>query len=540
MPDQWIEVDQEVPFSHSVLWEAQRRYFDELGVLAWDGSVPFYITSNPLISQNYAKIIANYALDLKHRGELDTTEPLYVLELGTGSGQFSYLCLRHLLEMKAQLGISDVPICYVMTDFTEENLKFWQEHELFKPYVESGDLDFAVFDLEETEEIVLLSSSLAEEESASSSISAVTRLGGGESAKLRNPLVVIANYIFDTVKHDIFRVENGRLHESLLTLSAQADNVKDELPIKLENLEASFTHHVIEGDYYSDPVLDPILQSYASLLNEGTFLFPTGTFKALDTLNHLSNNRMLIIATDKGFTGLEEMEGRGDPMIAFHGSVSMSVNFHAINQYFKVKGGDALFQSPRDGIKSCVFSLGHQLSDLPLTLQSANLHIAGFGPSDFFHFHRMIRETDKLTLERLLSHMHFCRWDPYIFSIFASRIHKELGKASGNVVNGFLLGADELQKNVYPMPGAEDHYLNIGVMLHHQNLHEQALKLYELSLKHYGEKFASVFNAGLCLAMIDQWELALPYFERAKNMEAGGESQRASDWYEDALSRISH
>lgn len=521
VPTHWTEVDKGVRFSKSVLWDAQRRYFDELGVHAWNGAVPFYITSNPVISQNYAKIIANFALDLKRLGRVDRSQPLYVLELGTGSGQFSYLCLLHLLEMKKKLGIEDVPICYVMTDFTEENLQFWEDHFLFKPFVESGDLDFAVFDLEQTDQIELMHQK--------------TILQAGS---VKNPMLVVANYIFDTVVHDIFRVENGQLHESLLTLKAKADNVEDRMPVKLENLESSFTHQPIKPSYYQDPILDPILESYKTKLSSASFLFPVGTFVALDCLNRISSNRLMVIATDKGYTDLADIEGRGDPMIAFHGSVSMSVNFHAISEYFKAKGGDFIFQDPREGIKSCIFVLGEQFADLPLTQQAIDLHITGFGPSDFFTFHRHFREAATVKLNTLLSHMHFSRWDPYIFSVFSNTILAEISSAPPNIARGFIDGVDRLIANTFPMPGAEDHYLNIGVMLHNLKQYKKAAELYALSLKHYGDKFPNIFNLGLCLAMMGHTQEALSYFDRARKMDSSEESQRAEEWYQDTLKHI--
>lgn len=516
-----IEVDQRVRFSKSVLWQAQRRYFEDLGVHAWNGAVPFYITSNPMIAQNYAKIIANYVLDLKHRGELDLTQPVYALELGTGSGQFSYLCLIHLLEMKMKLGIEDVKICYVMTDFTESNLRFWEDHELFKPYVQSGDLDFAVYDLEQTEQIELLHGKQVL-----------------QAGSVSNPLVVVANYIFDTVVHDIFNVNNGVLSESLLTLKAAQDNVQDGMPVTLENLDTEFTHQPISDHYYDNPLIDKVLNSFKSDLTSATFLFPIGTFVALDALNKISQNRTLVIATDKGYCDLAEIEGRGDPMIAFHGSVSMSVNFNAISKYFNELGGDSVFQAPREGIKSCVFVLGHKMNDLPLTQQAVDLHITGFGPSDFFAFHRHFRETSEFKINTILSHMHFSRWDPYIFSVFADKIIREVPNASLNIQRGFVAGVDRLIANTYPMPGAEDHYLNIGVLLHNLHQYEKALRLYELSLQHYGEKFPNVFNLGLCHYMIGEFKQALPYFELAKEMDAGDESARAEDWYQETMKQL--
>jgi len=63
---------------------------------------------------------------------LDVNEPFYIIELGAGSGKFSYFMLKALQELK---DISDFPvdkIIYVMTDFTENNFKFWRDHPSLK------------------------------------------------------------------------------------------------------------------------------------------------------------------------------------------------------------------------------------------------------------------------------------------------------------------------------------------------------------------------------------------------------------------------
>lgn len=511
------QVESGVKLSESCIWDAQRRYFDEMGVHAWNGAVPFFVTSNPFISQNTAKIIANYLFDLKAANKIDTNEPLYVLELGTGPGQFSYYCLRHLLELQAMLKMDDIKIVYVMSDFTKENLQFWQEHPLFKPYVEKGVLDFTVFDLEETKQLDLLC--------------AGKTLGHGD---IKNPLVCVANYIFDTVKHDVFHVENGQLFESLMTLEATPDNIDNNQPKKLENLKSHFTHNPAERDYYQHEVLDHVLQTYPSELDNASFLFPIGSFVALDMLKGLCHDQLCIVSTDKGYSNLFEIEGRGDPQIAFHGSLSMSVNFDAIAKYFKIHAGSSLLQTPREGIKTCVFLMGDEINNYPQMNQAVQNYVEGFAPADFFTFHRHFREADKVKLHTLLSHLRFGRWDPYAFSIFSQKIISELPESVNMISEGFLSGVDKLVENVYPMPGADDHYLNIGVMLHSLNHHGRAAELYALSREHYGDKFHNTFNMGLCMFMAEDFHGAREAFEKACLFTDSPEIERARDWLKDS------
>ena len=73
---------------------------------------------------------------------------------------------------------------------------------------------------------------------------------------------------------------------------------------------------------------------------------------------------MLLLSTDKGYTHLEEIDHLDHPHLAFHGSFSMMVNFHAIAKYFEQCGGKALFQSVRTGIKTAAFISGIDLNGL--------------------------------------------------------------------------------------------------------------------------------------------------------------------------------
>ena len=63
---------------------------------------------------------------------LDTSEPLYIVELGAGSGKFSYYMLKALEEMSSVCEFPLGKIVFVMTDFTENNFNFWRDHPALK------------------------------------------------------------------------------------------------------------------------------------------------------------------------------------------------------------------------------------------------------------------------------------------------------------------------------------------------------------------------------------------------------------------------
>jgi len=200
-----ITIEENKRFSESSLWAAQREYYDREGIEAWAGDVPFYVTSNPFIANSYANIIIRFIQDWMRKYPDAASKPFYILELGTGPGQFSYYLLKVLLEIQKKLGLESLKIRYIMSDFTEKNIQFWESHSRLKPYIEQGILDFAQLDLENGESITLIETGKI--------------LSPGS---LDNPLIVIANYIFDTLKNDIFTVKEDTLFESLVSLKNDA------------------------------------------------------------------------------------------------------------------------------------------------------------------------------------------------------------------------------------------------------------------------------------------------------------------------------
>ena len=260
-----ISIEKNQRFSHSILWQLQAEYFEREGINAWNGQVPFFITSNPYIAYQYAQVIVRFVQDCVKHG-YDSNQPFYVVELGTGSGQFSYYCLHALKTLQAQLGLTDIKICYVMTDFTEANLSFWESQAILRPFVDDGMLDFALYNLETPETIELRHQVLA--------LTPET---------LQNPAVLVDNYIFDTVKHDVFRVKNGQLHEALLNATCKPGQLKDGKPVKLENIETHFNNQLCHTEgYYENPALNQVLADYAQTLTEGSFLSPVGAFHCLE------------------------------------------------------------------------------------------------------------------------------------------------------------------------------------------------------------------------------------------------------------------
>lgn len=507
-----VIIEQHKKFSQSALWRMQREYFDKEGINAWVNQVPFYITSNPFIANCYAQIVLTFMRDWIKKNPDAINHTFYIMELGTGSGRFSYYFVKTLLETMQKHGITDIKFCYIMSDFTKHNVKYWETHPALKPYLDMGVIDFALYDMETERPTTLIRQNI--------------RL---TPEVLVNPLTAFANYIFDTISHDSFTVHEGKLYELLFSLSTDEKNMNDNRPVDMEQISVDYNIHELKSAYYGDPHLDSILEEYKQKLHSTSFLFPIGSFHAIKFLKKLSNNKLFIISTDKGYGTLESLDNLGHPAISFHGSFSMMVNFHAIGEYFKNSGGDSLLQTPRKGIRTSVFTSGFKLSDFTETAIAVEERVEQLSPSDYFTLHSRIRDHyENYELDTIAAHMEFALWDPHIYLKLSNRITSLISESDGETIEFMAKNMPRLAANYYFMPKTECILFEIGVFFHAIKRYDESLKYYKQALEYVGEQFGLFYNMALCQHHLNQNEEALVTFQHALKLDP--ESKETAEW----------
>lgn len=508
-----ITIEQNTRFSNSLLWKYQRDYFAARGVDAWaKGDVPFYVTSNVVIANNYAQIAIRFIIDNINNKSINPEKPIYMFELGTGSGKFSYLFLSKLTTLFKEFNLDHLKFCYVMTDFTNNNLAFWQGHQSLKPFLEKGMLDFAIYQIGETQDINLINKKIS--------------LG---TNSCENPIIVVGNYIFDTVPHDVFRVYSGNLEQGLITTKTPEDNKTDTGIISLDRLLTEFNFSPATLPYYNNEAMDNILKQYTTEISTGTFLVPMGAIHCMDNLRRLSNNRLLLITCDKGYASTVSLNNLGTPHIAFHGSFSMMVNFDFLARYLINIGGDSLINEDYEGTKVVVLGIGQKFNNLPETkcaYDQFNTHLA---TNDFLLIKNfIIRDISALNLEQLLALLKFSYWDCDIFFSIASQLAKIVTQGSPGYLNTLRAGLKKLEANYYFIKN----YKNIPFELAHiyQVLgdYPEAIKHYQNSINWFGEESAAFFNCGLCYFYKNSLPEALDNFKKAVAINPDNTS--AKEW----------
>lgn len=509
-----VILERDKKFSECCLWQLQREYFDREGVDAWVNQVPFYVTSNPFIANCYASMVMAFIRDWTKKHPESKKHPFYILELGTGPGRFSFYVLKKIYELRRQYGMQDIPIRYVMSDFTQHNLQYWESHPALKLFLDEGLLDFAIYNMEEDTPIQLVRSKTA--------LSPET---------LTNPLIVFANYIFDTVSHDAFAVNNGKLYELLVTMSTDKFNMREDKPADWEKIAIDYIPHEVNQPHYPDEHFNAVLEEYRTHLTDSSFLMPIGGLRAIKKLLKLSNNKLFLISSDKGYSSLESMDHLAHPRPAFHGSLSMMVNFHAIASYFKHRGDDFILQTPRKGIKTVAFCSGFKLTDLGETALIAQQTIETFSPADYFTLHRRISDSyNECSLEVLASHLALTDWDPHIFMRINNRLCSLLDSSDETTIDFLAVNMPKILANFYPLPKADNVPFEIAYFFHTAKRYPDAVKYYQLAQTIAGEQFGLVYNTALCQFYMGDKENALTGFKHAA--EINPQSREAQDWIE--------
>lgn len=511
--DEEIYFEKNAILSKSVLWELQKKAYCQFGPAAWQAkNVPFYLTSNPLIARHYAQIVVGFfrdCLTLRQSLSIDLKKPFYILDLGAGTGRFAYLFLNELFEMLANLKMP-FRICYVMTDIVEANIEFWKKHSYFKSFLKEGFLDFAYYDHTDKKnglDLVYSGNKLTAD-------------------VLRNPLLVIANYFFDTIPHDIFCVKGHVLYEGRISLSYKKTKESKILSTTDPSIIPHIIHHVeyfpvesTEPFDIEDPEYSKILKSYAQEYeNVPYFLFPVGAFQVIRFLRGLSNDRMLFLTGDQGITSDKQLL-EDIPFFAKHDSFSISVNYHAIQAYYKQTKGFCLLTSSSDHKMvhmAAVSCFGK--TEFPELREAFRLTLATFEPQDYFKIvETAFNEWKDSNLEFMIKLIKLGVWDPINFNLFFSRIREKLPSASEKEREELITAIHQCWKKFFPIHKDEGAFvINLGVLLYEMKQYDEAIQYFQYALN-LGYEEPLVFK-----------NISLAY-------QAKKDPERAKIWYDKGL-----
>lgn len=433
-------IEDQVPFSQSILWKFQDQAYTEFGPEAWSKmGVPSYLTSHPLLARAYAAQIRAFLND----NQLHTAT---IVDLGAGTGRLAFYLLEEL---------SDCNINCIVTDITEKHLQHLREHPKLKPYFESGKLQAIQYHHE-----------------------------AGHPPQPNCPTIIIANYYMDTLPQTLYRASEGELEEGFVTLEVAGQTLSAET---LPSLKASYTFNPVHAEFPSN---------YAAKIQNGIFLEPHGGLKTLNAYFE-GQQPFLLLTADQGVATQAQCDRLIEPTIAKHGTFSVTVDYLYLKSLLQEKGLAVILPEIPD--TTLVFMTATNKPSAGLTRAFRDT-IDAISPTDYFHLSNAV-ESGAPDLQQLMSLIKLGAYDPINTYLFFDQI-KKLAKDSelkDELAQVICLAI----RTFFPINQEEAIFYNqLGVLLFDLKFYQEALICFQQYLK-FAEPTPEILqNIASCLAFL--------------------------------------
>jgi hypothetical protein len=343
-------------------------------------------------------------------------------------------------------------------------------------------------------------------------------------------VVVIANYVFDSIPQDAFHSLGGQLFETLITIAARGEEVDPGDPEMLGRLAIVCDYQPARADYYDVPEWNVILRNYTQRLPDTDFLFPTSALRCIRKFNLVSGGRMLVLSGDRGYSGDEALlEGQGAPAIAVHGSVSMEVDYQIIGEDCRLQGGQVLHPAhPVDSLNISAFMFGDLPGGFIETRQAYAEAVEKFGPDDFFTLkHGLEQVSETLTFEQWLAFLRLSCWDYKRFLECLPLLKKQLPEISDTQKAELYQAILRVWNSYLPIGEENDLAFELGTVLLEIGLFAGALEFLQYSIDLYGMEPGTAYNMGVCCYSLAKMEKALEYIDQALQLDADFDAAKA-------------
>jgi hypothetical protein len=263
--------------------------------------------------------------------DLDLTDPVDVVELSAGSGEYSRELCTALLDAP-----SPVRFRVVLTDPDKRTAQLLARDPVLRPYIRKGQVDVACYDPAVDPLVVTLSKG--------------DNVFAGAT---NNPLVVCTHGDLGRRPADLIRFDMGNLREALVMLTGPTSIPDPPRPHHLHRLELEWRWRDTDTVYYQDDRVRASVEEIADELDLGALPIPVGAVHALDRLRGLANDRLFLIAEEGGSDDLQALLVSDTPS----NGITLPTNLYVLSDVARASGGTVAVQATEQGsIFLCEFS----------------------------------------------------------------------------------------------------------------------------------------------------------------------------------------
>jgi tetratricopeptide (TPR) repeat protein len=511
-----IELESKKAFINSKIWKLQKDFYKNQGISAWVGKVPFYITSNCFLARKYAEMLINLISDGLRNKTFNPKHPIYIFELGSGSGKFGYHLINDLMQCRKDVKDVELDIRYVMTDLCPKNVDFWKKHNQLKDMVIDGILDMGIFDADYCNDI---------------NTEFAKKIIGRKS--LKNPPIVIGNYFLDTISCDLLRFNNGEVSQADLSIRTNVDNYSNNMVKDLKALDISYSFSEFNEGKIANKDYLALISYYKKHIKDSTVIMPTTVFKIVDFFSRTNKeNKAFFLFSDKGHVGLESLQLSQKPHFAFHGSFSLMVNFHALNLYYNIKkNSDVIVQDDGEGMSIIGFAANETYDNFGLFKNRFMKYANEFNVQNFMNLKNFYMDKiDTLSISEMVALLSLSNYDSKILLDIANHFVQKLSSISVKMKHNILTNLKKIERNHFFLPNKENTIFELARVNYCLGNYAESVRLYKISIKYYGESLETLFNMGLSAYYADKKTIALECLEKLVKIDQN--DQEAKDWVE--------
>jgi tetratricopeptide (TPR) repeat protein len=346
---------------------------------------------------------------------------------------------------------------------------------------------------------------------------------------LKNPLILFANYTFDSLPQDTFYVNEGTLYEGLITVTSKGEQPDPEDRSILAGLDYDYTDRQIQGnDYYEEAAMNDILLYYKDSLEDTAFSMPIVALRCITGLRKLFSDDILLISTDKGYRNAESMDKNYHPYLSKHGSISLTVNFHALELYFKGLGGNAIHSLyDHENVTMSLFLFGQRSHTFTETSMAYQEIIESIGPDDFYTLKKAVVPNHKsLTTKELLTFLRYTVWDARTFLEFYNTLLERISSEENFPKEEFVAILHKVWEHYFPIGEEGDLASCLASLLAYFGYDQDAIKLYQSSLEFYGDDAAVNYEIALCFYNLQEYDHSMEHLEKSLSIDPDFEESK--------------
>ncbi len=394
-----------------------------------------------------------------------------------------------------------------MTDCSESAIQGWRDNSYLAEFVATGNLEFARFQVGGPIQLPFLD-------------------------RRPEPLVVIANYVLDSLPQDAFVVQEGKILEALVTTESDQPRIADA-PEDFSRLRFSYKNADVLPTRYSDPAWHDILEDYRKRVSSATVLFPSSALQTLREFRERTAGSMLFLVADKGYAHEDALAlCQESPTIELHGPncFSQMVNLDAIAKYFRAQRGEAMLPDKHStGLNICAFVQGRDGDRFPQTSARYRAAQETIGPDDVFTLLAWLNShMDEMSVPQILSMLRLTRWDPIAFSRVFPVLARQIRSARAEH-HDLRAAVTKIWANFYPVHPSENAIpFQCGVVLTELGHFEDALAMFKASERILGRSAATSFNMGLCSQFLGRLPEAFAFMTEACEQDPAFEPAQAA------------